>query len=108
MIVENVYLQAGVSTPPSTKPWLPGKILLIIINSLWIHTSIHCSYRLDGHKKNYGEAAQHLGMKRHFGKEFLLEKTKNKIRIIDQFFMYCNISLFFLLGPKIPNPKYQN
>ena len=71
MIVENVYLQAGVSTPPSTCPWLSG-----IPMSLWIYTSIHCSHRLDAHKKDYGEAAQHLGMERHFGKEFLLEKQK--------------------------------
>ena len=67
MIVENVHLQAGVSTPPSRVPWRPGTR---------IHTSIHCSHRLDAHKKDYGEAAEHLDMKRHFGKEFLLEKTK--------------------------------
>ena len=78
MIVENVYLQAGVSTPPSCCPWLPSTIPLFIGNSLWIHTSIHCSHRLDAHKKDYGEAAQHLGMECHFGKEFQLEKTKNK------------------------------
>ena len=82
MIVENVHLQAGVSTPPSIFPWHPGKIILFKPISLWKHTSIHCSHRLDAHKKDYGEAAQHLGMERHFGKEFLLEKTK-KIRIID-------------------------
>ena len=76
MIVENVYLQAGVSTPPSPFPWLPGTTILVIFRSLWIYTSIHCSHRLDAHKKNYGEAAQHLGMERHFGKEFQLEKTK--------------------------------
>ena len=74
MIVENVHLQAGVSTPPSSWPWLPGKILLVIPISLWIHTSIHCSHRLDAHKKDYGEAAQHLGMERHFGMEFQLEQ----------------------------------
>ena len=71
MIVENVYLQAGVSTPPSAFPWLPGTILPVIDIILWIYTSIHCSHRLDAHKKDYGEAAQHLGMEPHFGKEFL-------------------------------------
>ena len=76
MIVENVYLQAGVSTPPFFWPWLPGLFNSVIVISLWIHTSIHCSHRLDAHKKDYGEAAQHLGMERHFGKEFLLEKQK--------------------------------
>ena len=75
-MVENIYLQAGVSTPPSAFPWLPGKIVLFTKISLWPYTSIHCSHGLDAHKKNYGEATQHLGMERHFGKEFLLEKTK--------------------------------
>ena len=61
---------------PSFCPWRPNKIVLFTIISLWPYTSIHCSYRLDAHKKDYGEATQHLGMERHFGKEFLLEKTK--------------------------------
>jgi len=72
MIVENVHLQAGVSTPPSSLPQRPGIMNLVIPISLWINTSIKCSHRFDAHKKNYGEAAQNLGMERHFGKEFLL------------------------------------
>jgi hypothetical protein len=78
MIIENVYLQAGVSTPPSSPPWLSGITTPVISRSLWKYTSIHCSHGLDAHKKDYGEAAQHLGMERHFGMEFLVEKTKNQ------------------------------
>ena len=92
MIVENVHLQAGVTTHPSAFPWLSGLsmciskriTILVISRSLWKYTSIHCSHRLDAHKKDYCEAAQHLGMEHHFGKEFLLEKKQKLILIVDQ------------------------